>query len=216
MPVIKRANVDKSTLLDPNTSLWNEAEATTLNLQPTPVGMQPSEYITSTVKQSDIGAISRLEVRALTNGQELFLRLRWPDPTQNADSSEAHRFADGVAVLFPFGNDAPIVTMGSESLPVNQWHWRADFDEPFNVTTAGLGTTYRTADSFVEAQAQWEDGQWAVVLARPLETSDPDNHVPFSTDQPIKAAFCVWDGDGQERAGLKSYTPSWTEFNWEA
>ena len=216
MPVIKRANVDKSTLLDPNASVWNQAEATTLSLQPTPVGMQPSEYITSTVKQSEVGAIGQVEVRALTNGTRLFFRLSWNDPTQNADSDEADRFADGAAILFPFLDDAPIVTMGNEGQPVNQWHWRADFSTPFNVTTAGLGTTYRTPESFVEAQAHWANERWAVVLARPLETSDPDNHVPFSADRPLKAAFCVWDGEGQERAGLKSYTPSWTEFTWEA
>lgn len=216
MPVIKRANADKTTLLDPTTDLWRNADGVQLSLQPTPVGMQPSEYITSTVKQADIGAIDQVEVRALTNGGQLFFRLAWEDSTQNADSDEANRFADGAAILFPFGDDAPIVSMGNEQQPVNQWHWRADFSTPFNVTTAGLGTTYRTPESFVEAQAHWQNGQWAVVLARPLETSDPDNHVPFSTDRPIKAAFCVWDGDNQERAGLKGYTPSWTEFSWEA
>lgn len=216
MPVIMRAQADKTTLLDPAANPWSEAEATQLSLQPTPVGMQPSEYITSTVKQSEIGAIGQVEVRALTNGSQLFFRLAWQDPTQNADSDQPNRFADGAAILFPFGDDAPIVSMGNAQQPVNQWHWRADFPNPLNVTTAGLGTTYRTPESFVEAQARWGNGQWAVVLARPLETSDPDNHVAFSTSQPIKAAFCVWDGDNQERAGLKSYTPSWTQFTWEA
>ena len=216
MPVIKRVNSIKATLLDPTADVWRDADPAQLNLQPTPVGMQPSEYITSTVDQADVGAIRRLDVRALTNGDALFLHLSWPDPTQDTDSSEADRFADSVAVLFPFGDDAPIVTMGNEQQPVNQWHWRADVDRPLNVTTAGLGTSYRTPESFVEAEAYWENGQWAVVLARPLETSDPDNHVPFSSDRPIKAAFCVWDGNNRERAGLKSYTPSWTDFSWEA
>ena len=216
MPVIKRANADKATLMDPTADLWRNADAAQLSLQPTPVGMQPSEYITSTVDQADVGAIRRLDVRALTDGDAIFLHLSWPDPTQDTDSSEAHRFADGVAVLFPFGDDAPIVTMGNDQQPVNQWHWRADVERPLNVTTAGLGTSYRTPETFVEAQAHWANERWVVVLARPLETSDPDNHVPFSPDRPIKAAFCVWDGDSQERAGLKSYTPSWTEFSWEA
>jgi len=216
MPVIKRADADKATLLAPTAALWRQAQSASMSLQPTPVGMQPAEYITSTVKQSEVGAIAQVEVRALTNGAQLFFRLSWNDSTQNTDSDEANRFADGAAILFPFLDDAPIVTMGNEQQPVNQWHWRADFPTPLNVTTAGLGTTYRTPESFVEAQAQWANERWAVVLARALETSDPANHVPFSTDRPIKAAFCVWDGESQERAGLKGYTPSWTQFTWEA
>ncbi len=216
MPTIRKAAVAKATLLDPKAGVWREAEAVKLQLQPTPVAMQPSKYIRETYDQSAVGAVRELEVRALHNGSEIFWRLEWPDPTRDDDVSEANRFADGVAVMFPFGEDAPLITMGSQAQPVNQWHWRADLEKPYNVTTAGLGTTYRTPESFIEARAVWEGGRWAVVLARPLKTPDPDNHVPFQPGQTVKAAFCVWEGSNQERAGLKSYTPLWTEFTLEA
>jgi DMSO reductase family type II enzyme heme b subunit len=216
MPTIKRAAVSKETLLDPKARVWREAEAVTLQLQPTPVGMQPSEYIRTTVEQASVGTVKQLEVRALHNGSELFVRLEWPDPDKDDDAPEPHLFADGAAVMFPFGEDAPLITMGSQAQPVNQWHWRADLEKPYNLTTAGLGTTYRTPESFIEAKAVWERGRWAVVLARAVETPDPDNHVPFRPGQAVKAAFCVWKGSQQERAGIKAYSPAWTEFTLEA
>ena len=216
MPVVKRAAVDKSTLLDPKAGVWREAEAVTLQLQATPVAMQPSKYIREAFDQSAIGAVKRLEVRALHNGSYVFFRLEWPDPDKDDDVSEPNRFADGAAVMFPFGEDAPLITMGSQAQPVNQWLWRADLEKPYNVTTAGLGTTYRTPESFIEAGSVWERGRWAVVLARSLETPDPDNHVTFKPGGTIKAGFCVWEGSNQERAGLKAYSPNWTEFTLEA
>jgi DMSO reductase family type II enzyme heme b subunit len=215
MAVVKKIAATKEELLNPNAGTWQEAETVQLSLQPTPVAMQPSEYIRSTVKQEAVGAVKQLEVRALHNDSEVFFRLEWPDPRRDADVSEPQLFADGVAVMFPFGEDAPLITMGSQAQPVNQWHWRADLEKPYNVTTAGLGTTYRTPDAYIEARAVWEGGRWKVVLARPLKTPDPDNHVTFRPGQSIKAAFCVWEGSNQERAGLKSFTPAWTEFTLE-
>jgi DMSO reductase family type II enzyme heme b subunit len=216
MPIVRKTNETKVTLLNPKAGAWQSAEAVQVNLQPTPVGMQPSEYIQSTVAQADVGAIKTLNVRALHNQAELFFRLEWEDPNQDVDISDPSAFADGAAILFPFGSDAPLITMGSLDQPVNQWHWRADLQKPYNVTTAGLGTTYRTPQSFIEAGALWENGTWAVVFARPLQTPDPDNYLPFTVGQTIKAAFAVWQGSQKERAGLKSYSPTWTEFILEA
>jgi len=215
MPLIRRTNDGRETLLDPGARVWGAAEAVQLNLVGTPVAMQPSEYIVSTVQQAEVGAIQRLEVRALHNGAQFALRLSWADPEVDRDVSEPGAFADGAAVMFPFGADAPLVTMGSPDQPVNQWHWRADQETPNNVTTAGLGTTYRTPTSRVEARASWQNGTWTVVLLRDLETDDPDHHAPLRADRPLKAAFCVWQGAAQERAGLKAYSPAWTEFPWE-
>jgi DMSO reductase family type II enzyme heme b subunit len=216
MPIAKKTNEAKAALLNPKAGTWQSAEAVQINLQPTPVGMQPSEYVQSTIAQSEVGATKTLNVRALHDQTELFFRLEWEDLQQDLDVTDPGAFADGAAILFPFGADAPLITMGSLDQPVNQWHWRADLQKPYNVTTAGLGTTYRTPQSFIEAGAIWENGKWALVLARPFQTTDPDNHVPFKVGQTIKAAFAVWQGSQKERAGLKSYSPAWTEFTLEA
>jgi DMSO reductase family type II enzyme heme b subunit len=216
MPIAKKTNEAKATLLNPQARTWGAAEIVVVRLEPTPISMQPSEYITSTYAQVLVEHVEKLEVKALHNGAELFFRLEWEDAHRDIDVSDPSTFADGAAILFPFGADAPLITMGSLDQPVNQWHWRADLQKPYNVTTAGLGTTYRTPQSFIEAGAVWENGRWALVFARLLQTSDPDNHVPFKIGQTIKAAFAVWQGSQKERAGLKSYSPTWTEFTLEA
>lgn len=215
MPIAKKTNEAKTALLNPKASAWNMAEVARIDLQPTPVGMQPSEYIQSTMAQAVAAAVKQLDVHALHNGAELFFRLAWEDAQRDIDVSDPSAFADGAAIIFPFGADAPLVTMGSLDQPVNQWHWRADLQKPYNVTTAGLGTTHRTPQSFVEASAVWENGKWALVFARPLQTNDPDNHVPFKVGQTIKVGFAIWEGFHRERAGLKSYSPDWTEFTLE-
>lgn len=215
MPLVKRVAGDAK-LLDPTSAVWRESEAVKLRLIPAPVVIQPSEYIYATVSQRDIGAVKELKARALHDGASIYYRLEWPDPTEDSKVDDADRFADGAAIMFPFGNDAPLVTMGWAEQPVNQWHWRADLARPYNVTSAGLGTTYRTPESFIEATARREAGRWALVLARSLQTPDPDNHVQFPPGSAIKAAFCIWEGGNRERAGLKSYSPRWIEFTLEA
>ena len=215
MPEVRRVNIDPEAIMDPDGNHWASADAIDISLQPTPVPMQPSEYIQSTLKQEDVGAVGAVNVRVLHDGNNLFLRLEWEDPTDNNDVSQPNLFADGAAVMFPFGEDAPLITMGNETAPVNQWHWQADLARPHNVTTAGLGTTYRTPQTFVESSAKWASQRWKVVLSRPLETADPDNHVLFQVGQPFKAAFCVWEGSNQERAGVKSFSVQWTEYSWE-
>lgn len=215
MPIIRRTAIEKGALLDPHHEGWGDAEAVSVALQATPVVMQPSEYVQSTVRQEEVGAIKGLEVRALHDGAALYFRLSWEDAQADEDTSDPSAFADGAAIMFPFGPDAPLITMGSPAQPVNQWHWRADAATPFNVTTAGLGTAYRTPTSPLEAQGIWQARSWSVVFARPLQTDDPDHHVPFQLGSTIKAAFCAWEGAAKERAGLKAYSPQWTEFSWE-
>lgn len=216
MPIVKKTVAQKNALLDPRHGAWDDAEYVSVTLQPTPVALQPSEYVQSTVRQEEVGAVQGLEVRSLHDGATLFFRLSWEDAQADADTSDPSAFADGAAIMFPFGADAPLITMGSSAQPVNQWHWRADAEAPFNVTTAGLGTTYRTPLTPLEAKGTWQAGGWSVVLARPLQTDDPQNHVPFQPGTTIKAAFCVWEGGAKERAGLKAFSPQWTEFSLEA
>lgn len=216
MPEVKRAALSKELIMSTEGDHWSGADAIEITLLPTPVLMQPSEYIQNTVQQGDVGAIKSVDVRAVHDDASLYLRLEWADPDRSDDVSQPNLFPDGIAVMFPFGDDAPLITMGVEGFPVNQWHWQAGLERPHNVTTAGLGTSYRTPESFIEAKDDWQNGRWVVVLTRPLETSDPDNHVGFQIGQPFKAAFCVWEGGNKERAGVKSYSVQWTEYSWEA
>jgi len=215
MPEVKRTDLPKDQVMMPDGAHWNSADKLDIQLQPTPVSMQPSEYIRSTLNQVDVGAIKSIQICALHDGSNMYLRLEWEDADKDDDVSQPNLFPDGAAVMFPFGADAPLITMGSESAPVNQWHWQAGLDQPYNVTTAGLATTYRTPESYVESQSLWADGRWKVVLSRPLQTGDSDNHVDFVVGQPFKAGFCVWEGSNSERAGVKAFTVQWTEFSWE-
>ena len=73
----------------------------------------------------------------------------------------------------------------------------------------------RHPDGFLEAGAQYADGEWAVVIARPLAVRG-DAAVPLAPGQKGKVGFAVWQGSDRERAGLKAVTLDWQPLEIEA
>jgi hypothetical protein len=72
-----------------------------------------------------------------------------------------------------------------------------------NLVAAGFGSL--TADPFgqVTGWGAWRDGSWRVVFARPLQVGREGN-VELYRDTWTDVAFAVWDGEAQERDGIKS------------
>jgi mono/diheme cytochrome c family protein len=54
----------------------------------------------------------------------------------------------------------------------------------------------------VKATASWKDGQWTVVLRRPLDPG-AGNGVALSPGDKASVAFALWDGDARDRNGQK-------------
>lgn len=212
----KKVALDSKTLLDPASPEWEKVPVETVNMGGTPLANQPSRYIRTVWADRPIGRVRFLDVRAAHNGKDLLLRLEWRDESHDTDFN-GRGFPDGAGVLFPLNGDAPLATMGSEEAPVNAWFWRADEPEAArNVRAQGIGTVEDTEKSRVSARADWKDGAWRVVLARPLGVADQKGEaVQLAAGGSTKVAFAVWEGGSGERAGIKAFSKQWRELNLE-
>lgn len=196
-----RAALD--TLVDVDAKEWSRAEAVTVALEPTPTERQPSAYVRASWKDRPRGGVSQVQVRTLTNAKALALHLEWAAPRPRRRISDYDVYPDACAVLLPAdGKTLEHDTMGSPEHPVEAWFWRAGTDDPFVSTATGVGTSHRVASHAVVARADWSEGRWRVVLARPLAADG----APLAPGAHVPVGFAVWSGVVSERAGLKSYS----------
>lgn len=206
----QRVNADVAALLQPSHALWADADEAAVSLSKAPLAMQPSPWMQGAYAARTWGGVTEARLRALHNGDVVAVRASWKAPRAATSSRGADAFPDACAIMLPFVPDAPIF-MGGEDAWVNLWLWRADGVGPFTLTAAGIGTSERIADGVVSAAADYADGSWSVVVARPLDPNAPERHVPLRPGTSWQVSLCVWQGAQAERAGLKSFCPAWTD-----
>lgn len=213
----KKVRATQQSLLEPAASEWASAEHVNLSMKPTPLTSQPSVYVKASWKERPYGTLHSVKAASLHNGQEIFFRLEWEDPEKN-DAVTDSGFADGAALLFPMGSDAPILTMGDAQHPVNAWQWRADLGAAGrNNIARGLGTTKLSEKSHITCRASWEKGVWRVVFCRPLSVPDQAAEaVQFKPGQEVRFGVAVWQGQNRERAGIKAFSQTWWRMTIEA
>lgn len=201
-----KAKANSCDLLAPSHAEWASAEETLLPLEPTPLERQPSAYVQKSWESRPHVATSSIRLRALLTDDSLVLRLAWVAEQPVEAITDNNVYADACGVLFPLdGENAELSSMGSEASPVQSWYWRAGLSAPFVVTAKGLGTVTRERESALVANAEWRDGEWSVVFARPLDVDG----VPLVRGAEVPVGLAVWSGEAGERAGLKSHTPVW-------
>jgi DMSO reductase family type II enzyme heme b subunit len=207
------ADVDLDALLDPTAPAWRAADGETLKLMGTPLGLQPTAAVQVAWAGKPIGAVGRVTVSALHNGEVLAFQLGWDDPSENGALSDTTAFPDAVAILLPSVPKAPLMTMGAPGAAVNAWYWRADEPESArNVVAEGLGTTRTLDDQLVRGRGAWKEGRWGVVIARALRVA---TDAPVAQLEPGAATgfgVAVWEGSHGERAGIKAFSPAWAEL----
>ncbi len=215
--LVQRIDAKREELLDPASAAWRKAKTNTVVLSPTPIDMQPTEYVRVSWKGRPYGKASSMRVSALHNGEQIFFRLLWTDETEDMKIADINQFVDAAAVLFPLVEDAPLLGMGTKGKPVNAWMWRADWERPKNVAAEGMGTTQRRDDPALGSQARHTRGRWDLVLTRSLNgTGSPEGTAALAPGTVTKIAFAVWQGANQERAGIKAFSPDWQELQIEA
>ena len=177
--------------------------------------------------------VDGLWVQALHDGQELVMRIRWSDPSQSPDPDwaewkariidlmapkegdppEAGPTPDRLVVQFPkevpTGLARPYFLMGDQRNPVYQWQWRSDQPGAVEAEARGLGTATAlpAAEQAVTASATFADGQWTLMLRRPI-TTESASDLDFTTGEAIPVAFFAWDGDNGE-SGTRAAISSW-------
>jgi dimethylsulfide dehydrogenase subunit gamma len=149
-------------------------------------------------------------VQSASDGQRLYIRLRWPDVTKSTATSR-EEFADGAAVQFAL--DAGAATsfmMGAAAGPVNIWYWKAGREDAQNLAAGGFGSTTVLDPAGLKVATHYSDGQWTLVFSRAL-AADGDYLVDFSS-LTGHIALALWQGDTRQRDGLKHVTMGWIEL----
>lgn len=129
---------------------------------------------------------------------------------------------DAAALQFPAKipetSVKPHFFLGDAGKPVNLWHWKADIQMAEELNAAGYKNPAKLqppASQEVKGQAVFEDGQWRLILRRPLTTQDAANDIQFVPGQVIPIAVHVWDGVNGE-TGLRRTISSWYSVVLEA
>ena len=164
----------------------------------------------STVPDAGDVSVDRMTVRAARTDERLYLRLSWPDGTEDGnltegtyDAPRTDAFGDAAAVQLPANtSERPGIAMGSPRSMVNVWYWNADSGAE-ELVAAGPGTTSRVPDPSVETTAAYDDGRWHVVFERDLRAAG-DQRTSIRMDHDVSVAFAVWNGSNMERSGRKA------------
>src|SRR3989304_8627888 len=138
---VKRIDANSAELLDPGSAAWGRARTARVVLSPTPLAIQPTDYVRASWQGRPYGKVSSMRVGALHNGRDIFFRLAWEDGAADSKIADINEFVDAAAVLFPVAPDAPLIGMGTPGKPVTPWFWRGDWGGPKNGTAHGVGAT---------------------------------------------------------------------------
>jgi len=201
---------------DPDDPAWDQAPAITFPLVANVI-KEPRLYYSLN---------DAVTVRALFNDRALALRLDIDDRTYSVPGDPLEKryrqkgvtpTADAAAVEFPrrisTTSEKPWFRHGDPKHPVNLWYWRAPSVEPAQpeavIVMDAAGPDQPPAprqDAAVVGSGRWKDGQWRIVLARPLVTDDARD-VSFAVGRYIPIAFADWDGWAGQQGGRHTLTP---------
>lgn len=157
-------------------------------------------------------SVDMVTVRAVYSETEIAFHLTWDDPTASKPDPGAKTFADQVALQFaakrPEGNERPYVLMGDGSNPVYLLRWSSD-GAVGEANATGITKLAPQTGPAREARgnAVFADGQYRLVIKRPLATADPGD-TEFPVGQFLSVAFMAWDG-GAGESGSKMSFSSW-------
>lgn len=187
----------------PGSKAWREAQEYTMDLN-----LAPPVHPSVNLRYDPATPPVSVNLRAGSDGEKLYIRLRWSDATQDTATSR-EQFSDGAAVQFALGGGpATSYMMGAPTTPVNIWYWKAGSDDAQNLAAGGFGSTTRLDQGQLSANSAYRDGgEWVVVFSRPL-ARDGEHQVDLTQDN-LSISLALWQGDSRQRDGLKHISPGW-------
>jgi DMSO reductase family type II enzyme heme b subunit len=153
-------------------------------------------------------------VRALYSDAEVAILVEWDDGTHGTGAGG--KPPDQVAVQIPVRHSAeekPHFLLGDRAHAVDYWRWSAR-EGLSRFTAEGRDRIKARAVGTLSASHTYRDGQYRVVLRRPLKGIGPDE-LDLAPGQFVPIAFHLWDGDEGEE-GLKMAISSWSYLLLEA
>lgn len=191
---------------NPDSPAWRDAQEYVMDL-----GLAPPVHASINLRYDPDAAAVPLHLRAASDGEKLFLRLRWNDASKDTATSR-EQFSDAAAVQFALGGGAATsYMMGAATTPVNIWYWKASSEETQNLAAGGFGSTTRLDNNNLSASSTYrEAGEWVVVFSRPLQQSG--EHQVTLDQGAVSVALALWQGDTKQRDGLKHILPGWVSI----
>lgn len=146
-------------------------------------------------------SVAGVWVRALHNGNELALLLRWHDRFHDiSDEAPVDAFAVQFPAELPDGDERPYFVFGDSSNAVNLWHWSADINAVEERSGRGAGSISAQATQNVNGSASFTDGEYTLIVRRALNSGDGQD-IQIEPGRFIPIAFMAWDGwRGEEGA----------------
>lgn len=146
-----------------------------------------------------------ITARALYNDKELAFLLEWDDGTHNKGEGKP---ADQVELQVPAGDtgtEKPYFIFGDARHPVDVLRWSAQ-DGLQRLRASGAAKLAPAPPGGWTAQAAYKEGQYRVILRRPLKGGGDE--VDFEPGRFVPLAFHLRDGDNGEE-GLKMSISTW-------
>lgn len=135
------------------------------------------------------------------------------------DLAQIHPHADVDFYWFAEGEPPYSITKSFHDPRSKQWMIAASAGNPMSdfdrqnpveeLTAHGFGSATHVDQTPSRGRGVWSDGQWYVVIDRPIEQADP--LIARFNENPNQqlVAFAVWDGNAANRGGRKNIT-NWT------
>ena len=111
----------------PDSGIWRLAPAVNLHLMPLWWRTDRPEEIT---------------VRAVHDGKDLALLLKWEDGSHDETAIRPQDFRDAAAVEFSLTPDPPFFAMGQPGAPVNIWMWKSERQADLDAAFRDLDNVY--------------------------------------------------------------------------
>lgn len=196
---------DVAPLLDPTDPGWSAAPVERIGMMPTPLAMQPTEYIRNSWKDRAYGATAAIEVAAVHDGSRWALRAVW-----NGVSPAGKDFPDALAIALPVRGEPVLVLMGAPDAPIHFLRWQANKPGAKSQLATGIGRSAPGPALDCSARAHAEGGRWQVVVSRPL--GGAGDVAPLLAGATTGIGFAVWVGGNDERGGIKAFSIDWAEL----
>jgi DMSO reductase family type II enzyme heme b subunit len=201
---------DSKKYLRPEASMWSQVVHEDIALMPTPLAMQPTEYIRKSWEGRDYGQTKSLSVASVHDGHNWAIRVSWPGV-----SVEGKDFPDAIAVALPISGKPALILMGAPDAPIHILRWQANKEGAHSIVATGIGQSRPGPGGIqIGAQAEAKDGVRSVVITRAL--GHGKDIAPLAVGKKTGVGFALWMGGNDERAGIKAFSLDWTELVLDA